>query len=65
MSQCELKAEAIRRLRLFVGTDATGHAIAAWRCLVGMEINLAKVKTVAQWVPAYAAGLLAGLEATE
>ena len=57
------KSKTIAALTNFIATDQTGWALKAEAGLVEMGLDTSRVEPANQWTPAYAAGLLAGIEA--
>ena len=52
----------VKALKKFIDTDATGHAFVAYGYMERLGLLTSKVEHYSQWTPAYAAGLLSGIE---
>lgn len=59
----EATQRAATYLEGFIATDITGFAIKAYEEMHNAGLPLSKVLPVEQWTPAYAAGILSGLQA--
>ena len=61
-TRSELKTETLKKLDAFIGSDLTGFACQAWDRMAALGVDMGRVQPVAQWTPAYAAGLRSGIE---